>query len=322
MISNGHMDKHSINSDKVQAVVNEWINHRFLGEPDGFTTLRPEFVRGHLERCLRVLDFLPNPSERGRLLELGAGYYLMTFLLRRFRNYDLDLAQFWNIPGREYESILVDSQTSKRIVLPFKHFNAEMEPFPYPDGRFDVLLNCEMIEHLLCNPVQMLVECHRVLKPGGLLILTTPNVLRLSNLVGLVLGRNIYDKYWPATPYGRHPREYSPDEIRRLFEEVGFRVIHLETRDVMPHKCGRREKLIEWSCRGLAFLSGKLKGKEGNNTLGMRAGHILMVAEKDGMARRVFPDFLFDLPGLAESVIDAICRPCEPEEANNADGRS
>src|SRR5262249_9205652 len=152
-----------------------------------------------------------------------------------FCNYDLELVQYWNMPNGEYESVLVDQRTGHQLVLPFKQFNVEVDTFPYADASFDVILSCEIIEHLLCNPIHMLVECHRVLKPEGLLILTTPNVLRLSNVLSLLRGRNIYDRYYQECLYARHAREYSPEEIQRLFEEVGFRVTHLKTRDVTPY---------------------------------------------------------------------------------------
>jgi SAM-dependent methyltransferase len=52
-------------------------------------------------------------------------------------------------------------------------------PFPFADARFDALLCMEGIEHLE-NQAGFLRECARVLRPGGQLILTTPNVLHLG----------------------------------------------------------------------------------------------------------------------------------------------
>ncbi len=43
-------------------------------------------------------------------------------------------------------------------------------------SHFDVALCCELIEHLAEDPMHMLLELNRVLRWGGLLILTTPNI--------------------------------------------------------------------------------------------------------------------------------------------------
>ena len=52
-------------------------------------------------------------------------------------------------------------------------------PFPFADAAFDVLVSMEGIEHFE-NQAAFVRECARVLKPGGTLVLTTPNVLHLS----------------------------------------------------------------------------------------------------------------------------------------------
>ena len=54
------------------------------------------------------------------------------------------------------------------------------QPLPYDDASFDVLLLVEVIEHLE-NHRLALTELARILKPGGLLIMTTPNIMRLNS---------------------------------------------------------------------------------------------------------------------------------------------
>ena len=52
-----------------------------------------------------------------------------------------------------------------------------------------------------------------MLRPGGQILITTPNVLRWDNLWALFRGANIYDRYHGNGIYGRHNREYTPEEI-------------------------------------------------------------------------------------------------------------
>lgn len=55
-----------------------------------------------------------------------------------------------------------------------------LKPLPYADASFDVVLLVEVIEHLE-NHRAALSELARILKPGGVFILTTPNIMRLSS---------------------------------------------------------------------------------------------------------------------------------------------
>ena len=54
------------------------------------------------------------------------------------------------------------------------------EPFPYPDASFDLITATEVVEHLE-RYREVLRDLHRILKPGGMCILTTPNILNLNS---------------------------------------------------------------------------------------------------------------------------------------------
>ncbi len=57
---------------------------------------------------------------------------------------------------------------------------------PYPDASFDLVLLTEVIEHLE-NHRAAICELARVLRPGGRLVLTTPNIMRLNSRLGFLL---------------------------------------------------------------------------------------------------------------------------------------
>ena len=104
----------------------------------------------------------------------------------------------------------------------------------------------ELIEHLFNDPMHMMSEINRVLKPGGHLVLTTPNLGSLRAISGILLG--YHPSFFPAyirprkegeEPEARHNREYVPLEIQHLLTDAGFEVLRLETgeflRECRPH---------------------------------------------------------------------------------------
>lgn len=102
-------------------------------------------------------------------------------------------------------------------------FDVERAEFPHDDATFDVVLCLEVLEHLSIDPMAMMSEVHRVLKPGGTFVLTSPNAVRTSNIVNAILGEQPYG--W--APYNgfdtnRHNREYTPSEVERLFQAAGI----------------------------------------------------------------------------------------------------
>ena len=163
-------------------------------------------------------------GESGRCLELGSNPYFITWLIRQHSELEMTLANYFGgEEGRGSQTItwgLNDERISAD--LEFDHFNSEESRFPYEDSCFDVVIYCEIIEHLLMNPVHTLKEIRRVMRPGGLLLVTTPNVARFGNILAMAEGRSIYDPYSGFGPYGRHNREYSMPELLNLLEFCGF----------------------------------------------------------------------------------------------------
>lgn len=79
---------------------------------------------------------------------------------------------------------------------------------PITSAAIDVVANFQVLEHLW-DQAGFLADCFRVLRPGGTLLLTTPN--RITFSPGL-------DR--PINPY--HTRELNPDELAELLIEAGF----------------------------------------------------------------------------------------------------
>lgn len=187
----------------------------------------------------------------GNCLELGANPYFTTILLQEFTQLKLSLANYF---GSNRDNVIVqdvnyqDFKSAKQLSIQLKssHFNIEEEQFPFSDGEFEVVLFCEIIEHLLMNPVAVLKEIKRILKPNGTLILTTPNVSRLENVARMIAGVNIYDPYSGYGPYGRHNREYNKHELYLLLNYLGFTVDVMFTADVNENHASSYSAVSEY----------------------------------------------------------------------------
>lgn len=188
-----------------------------------------EYINYHYRRFLKTLKKIP--ERRGKLLEIGAAPFCMTLMIQAVREYEIHLINY----GSQGSVNLKSDKYSQYLSFPCHGINVECDAFPYEDGQFDVVVCAEVIEHLTFNPTNMLNEIHRVLKPNGLLILTTPNVLRLfynyHNTRNIIHGINIYDPYSGYGPYGRHNREFTPFELQTLVEGCGYTINEIEVCD-------------------------------------------------------------------------------------------
>jgi SAM-dependent methyltransferase len=189
------------------------------------------------ERMQVVLGLLAELRDQGlrRVLELGANPYVLTTLIKRRFDFDLELANYF---GDEMEGTGPFTHSAQLLAepveFPFRHFNIETDAFPYPDASFDCVLFCEILEHLLLKPDRAVAEMARVVRPGGAIVVSTPNATRLPNLYFLALGRSIWDGYSENGPYGRHNREYTLSEVCALLGRHGFDVAKTEVRNVQP----------------------------------------------------------------------------------------
>ena len=85
---------------------------------------------------------------------------------------------------------------------------ANLASLPVPDSSVDVVVNFQVIEHLWDQP-QFITECLRVLRPGGSLLMSTPNRITFTP-----------DSDTPVNPF--HTRELNAAELRTLLTDGGF----------------------------------------------------------------------------------------------------
>ena len=192
-----------------------------------------EYVRVHRTRLARTLEITPPGGSEDRILEMGV-YLQITPALRTKLGYGTVRGCYYG-PAGEVARREVVSAEGERFACDVDLFNAEKDPFPYAGEYFSTVLCCELIEHLFHDPMQLMSEVNRILKPGGHLVLTTPNVAAMRGISAILQGFHpgFFHAYIRPAADGetdaRHNREYTPREIHWLLENSGFTIVRLET---------------------------------------------------------------------------------------------
>jgi len=182
------------------------------------------YCRQHRQRLAIDLEIIEQQVEPGaRILEYGAIPLLLTGALTEL-GYNLSAIDVR--PERFAKAIAA-------LDLDITRCDVETEVVPFDAETFDVVLFNELFEHLRIDPIFTLEEARRVLKPGGALLLSTPNLRSLRGIRNLLLrnqghaaSAGVYEQYEKLETLGHmgHVREYTTREVADFLGRVGLRV--------------------------------------------------------------------------------------------------
>jgi glycosyltransferase involved in cell wall biosynthesis/SAM-dependent methyltransferase len=191
------------------------------------------YIEGHRTRLVKTLEMIPPGGLYENILEMGA-YFQITAALNSKLGYGYVRGCYYGQAGGVEVKKVVSSE-GEEFECFVDYFDAEKDRFPYDDESFNTVLCCELIEHLFEDPMFMMSEINRILKPGGHLLLTTPNIASWRALSAIL--RGYHPGFFPSyikpggnhNDHPRHNREYTPDDIYHLMESSGLTVERLET---------------------------------------------------------------------------------------------
>lgn len=178
-----------------------------------------------------VLKYLP---ASGKILEAGCGSGRYVIYLTKM-GFDVTGVDISSGAISKYKQI-----ADKFNILPDKIAYADVENIGFKDNSFSAYLSFGVIEHFIKGPEKALREAYRILKKGGIAIVTVPNKFSLPNIyfnsmliirrfarkiLGLAIKRYaikpeppVFFQYW-----------YSRKELAQFLEKFGFEIIESDT---------------------------------------------------------------------------------------------
>ncbi len=147
-------------------------------------------------------------SHRGQLIDVGCGNGAFLARMRELG---------WTVTGVEPDP---EAARIARDHFGLSVFQGTLAEAKLPEANADAITMHHVLEHVL-DPVDLLSECYRILKPGGLLIAVTPNLKSL--------GQYVFRSCWRGWEVPRHIFVFSPGAVRRCLEQAGLRVVTIWT---------------------------------------------------------------------------------------------
>ena len=195
------------------------------------TRVYPENAFGGFTRCDTTIAFYGRLNalvqEDDRVLDVGCG---------RGAYFEINADSPWriglrNFKGKAREVIGIDVDTAGGRNTSLDEFRQikDVDHWPVEDASFDVVFSDFVMEHV-DNPAAFLAEATRVLKPGGLLALRTPNRWSYVSIAATVIPNRMHGKVTGAVQDGREDEDVFPvryrcnsrGAMRRALDRAGF----------------------------------------------------------------------------------------------------
>lgn len=189
-----------------------------------FGTTDTKYLRLHYARYIETLEFVfPCKDARApqEILDVGAHWLHNAFFYAN-RGHHLIVMDAPDTLQRPAVKVAAEVMGAK--IRPTRRMEKADGFADIPSDSVDIVLFCEVIEHLTFNPITFWKHIYRVLRPGGRIIVTTPNAFHYRSLNSFIrrmtsgegLGLPVA-KIFSGGTYGHHWKEFSLRELQSYF---------------------------------------------------------------------------------------------------------
>lgn len=200
----------------------------YTSRDDDFGRNGIRFMNTHEPRYRHDIQKVQSHLREGaKILDMGAAPFLTAHSLHHL-GFDV-------VAGDIHPNNWLDIE---RLPYKVEQFNCDGIALPFEDQVFDCVIMTEVFEHLHMNLNFTMKEVLRIIKTGGFLYLTTPNLLAIRSIVRMIrkgkLPGNVYTA-WQGAELGDqlgHVREYAAREIRDHLEACGYQDVDVTTVNV------------------------------------------------------------------------------------------
>ncbi len=205
------------NLELIQSVIGRIQLENFV--PDAWFI---KYCNSHKYRLAYDLDHVDRLTlaQKPKILEVGAMPFILTIALQN--------------KGLSVIGVDIQPERMKAVIennnLNIIKCDIENEALPFDKNTFDIVVLNEVFEHLRINPIHTIGEIYRVIKPNGILLLSTPNLLSLKGWLSMIFKNktqsSVYYEYLKLSTLGHmgHVREYTPVEVCEFLTALGFSV--------------------------------------------------------------------------------------------------
>lgn len=159
-----------------------------------------------------LLNKIESLASSGRLLDIGCSNGSFVRAASRVG---------WEACGLELESDSFELARSQGVTV----YNSELSELDFPENSFSAVTMWQVIEHVH-SPASLITEIARILKPGGVLAVSTPNIKSL--------GWRLLREDWGAVEPQVHLHLFQPSGLARLMNDCGLKTREVRTLDIQP----------------------------------------------------------------------------------------